>query len=153
MYTVKRLYGRKSHMQLDLAKKIHDFLLFFFNGSIFFDKFSEIWPCKCPANFLRETVVTKRIKDHPKQLPYGVYYSIWLGSESRVMDFYDFFQTMSCSVRVFFRPSHRTPGAGARYYNPSSLIPLAWRGIRLLGKLNPRFRDLCKARAFSGLDE
>ena len=40
-----------------------------------------------------------------------------------------------------------------RHYNPSSLISLAWRGIRQLGKLNPQFRDLCKARAFSGLDE
>ena len=33
------------------------------------------------------------------------------------------------------------------HYNPSSLISLAWRGIRLLGKLNLQFRDLCKARA------
>ena len=39
------------------------------------------------------------------------------------------------------------------HYNPSNLIPLAWRGIRLLGMLNPQFRELCKARALSGLDK
>ena len=43
--------------------------------------------------------------------------------------------------------------SGKVHYNPSSLIPLARRGIRLLGKLNLQFCDLCKARAHSGLDE
>ena len=42
--------------------------------------------------------------DHQRQLPYGVS-SIWLGSESRKMDFYDYFQTMPCNVRVLLRPS------------------------------------------------
>ena len=43
--------------------------------------------------------------------------------------------------------------ANISHYNPSSLINLAWRGIRLLGKLNPQLRDLCKAHALSGLNE
>ena len=47
----------------------------------------------------------------------------------------------------------RAPCVYENHYNPSSLIPLAWRGIRLLGKLNPHFRDLCNARALSGLNE
>ena len=48
------------------------------------------------------------------------------------------------SLKCLNKPSH---------YNPSSLIPLAWRGIRLLEKFNLQFCDLCKARAISWLSE
>ena len=41
MYTVKRLYGRKSLMQLDLAQKNPCHFDSFYNEIIFFDKFSE----------------------------------------------------------------------------------------------------------------
>ena len=59
---IKRLYGRKSLMQFDLAQKNLWHFDFFYNGTIFLDKFSKFWRCKCPTNFLRETVVNKRIR-------------------------------------------------------------------------------------------
>ena len=62
MCTVKRLYGRKILMQHDLAQKKPWHFAFFYNGTIFFDKFCAFWPCKCPTIFLRETVVNKRIR-------------------------------------------------------------------------------------------
>ena len=45
------------------------------------------------------------------------------------------------------------PVPGSRHYKSSSLITLVGLGIKLLGTLNHQFRDLCTARALSGLSE
>ena len=44
MYTVKRLFGRKGLMQFDLAQKNPWHFDFFYDGTIFLDKFSAFWP-------------------------------------------------------------------------------------------------------------
>ena len=48
---IKRLYGRKSLMQLDLAKNIHDFLTFFYNGTIFLTNLANFGHISAPQNF------------------------------------------------------------------------------------------------------
>ena len=91
-------------MQFDLAQKNQRHFDFFLHWDNFFDKFSNFWPCKCPTIFFRETVVNKRIRIIKGNYHMGYLAFDWMGSESRKKDFYDFFQTMACNVRLLLRP-------------------------------------------------
>ena len=86
---------------------MHAILIFFYNGTIFFlTNLAHFGHVSAPQFFLRETVVNKKmriIKDnfHMEYISFD-----WgLGSESRKIDFSDFFQAMPCNVSVYLRPS------------------------------------------------
>ena len=51
MYTVKRLYGRKSLTQLDLAKKFHEFFTFSTVGQFFLTNVAKFGHISAPQNF------------------------------------------------------------------------------------------------------